>query len=246
MHIHEAINLWGNLLSPWVNAPACSMQLRRTTRHGVSCATLRRALADIPRPHANTMHSKHDGDAVHFDSFHVGETEVAGGVDTLDSFNYLLVILEDISGHVWLLPARTYMANFAAQQLVDRYATFGTPITWVSDHGMHFRNHVGPNAAAMSRVQHLFGVAKSSWTDGMVERRIQEVIATAKVMQPEKRCLSSEWVTVLPAVQWTLGTAVRQRLETSSCCVLVGLDLTRHSFRCWWMSTTRTEIHGGG
>ena len=94
----------------------------------------------------------------------------------------------------------------------------------MSDNATHFRNRVVRKAAAALRVKHRFVVANSAWTTGTVERMMREVIATAKAMLHEQGRPPSEWTTVLPAVQWVLNTAVRQRLGTSPYCVMLGRE----------------------
>ena len=53
---------------------------------------------------------------------------------------------------------------------------------------------------------------------------MREVIITAKAMLHERGRPPSEWTTVLPAVQWALNTAVRQRLGTPPYCVMLGRE----------------------
>ena len=70
---------------------------------------------------------------VHFDYLYMGERAVGAGIDAADGFQYVLVILEDVSGYTWLPPSRAYMANGTVEELVRWCATFGPPTTWVSE-----------------------------------------------------------------------------------------------------------------
>ena len=67
------------------------------------------------------------GEVVHFDFFYLGDSEVERGSDELDGYAYVLVLLEDVSGYIWLAPAKACTASFTARQLVTWSAVFGTP-----------------------------------------------------------------------------------------------------------------------
>ena len=49
-------------------------------------------------------------------------------------------------------------------------------------------------------------MANSAWTNGTVERMMREVIHGVKAMLNEGERPLSEWVVVLPVVQWALNT----------------------------------------
>ena len=66
---------------------------------------------------------------MHFDFLHPGESTVDVGVDAEDGFQYVLVILEDVSGYTWLRPCRACTANGMVEELVRWCATFGPPAT---------------------------------------------------------------------------------------------------------------------
>ena len=70
----------------------------------------------------------------------------------------------------------------------------------------------------------LFGVANSSWTNGTIERVMQEILKTSKAIINERRRPLSEWITVLPSVQWALNTAIRQRFGVSPFHVMMGRE----------------------
>ena len=125
---------------------------------------------------------------------------------TLRMDQYVLVILEDVSGYTWLQPSRARTANGTMEDFVRWCATFGPPTTWASDNATHFGNRVVRKLAKALGVEHRFSVANSAWTNGTVERMMCEVIHGAKAMLNEEGRPLSEWVVVLPAVQWALNT----------------------------------------
>ena len=108
--------------------------------------------------------------------------------------------------YTWLRPSKACTVNGTVEELVRWCATFGPPTTWVSDNAIYFRNHVVRKLAKELGVEHWFSVANSAWTNGTVERMVREVTHEAKTMLIEEGRPLSEWVVVLPAVQWALNT----------------------------------------
>lgn len=136
----------------------------------------------------------------------------------------MLVLLEDVGGYMWLTPANACKATFTARQFVARCAAFRARRSWASNNGTHFRNRVIRLAAAALRVQHRFGEANSAWTNGTVERRMQEVLKALKATLNECGLPLSEWISVIPSVQWALKMAVWRRFGTSPFQVMLGRE----------------------
>ena len=84
------------------------------------------------------------------------------GIDAADGFQYVLVILEDMSGYIRLRPPRAYTANGTVEELVRWCATFGPLTTCVSDDATHVRNRVVRNLAKALGVDHRLSVANSA------------------------------------------------------------------------------------
>lgn len=80
----------------------------------------------------------------------------------MDGFSYILVLVEDVSGYVWLMPAQVYKATFTARQLVAWYTALLAWKIWVSDNGTHFRNRTIRKAEVALMMQHQFGVVNST------------------------------------------------------------------------------------
>ena len=88
----------------------------------------------------------------------------------------------------------------------------------------HFRNRVVRKLAKPLGVDHQFSVANSALTNGTVERMIPEYIHGVKAMLNERGWPLSEWIVVLPAVQWALNTTWRKRLQTTPYHVMMGRE----------------------
>ena len=99
-----------------------------------------------------------------FDYLYMGEKPVDAGIDTADGFQYVLVILEDVSRYTWLQPSGACTANGTVEELVRWCATFGPPTTWVSDNATHFRKRVVRKLAKALGIDRRFSVANSAWT----------------------------------------------------------------------------------
>ena len=79
---------------------------------------------------------------LYFVFFYIGESAMDSGVDSAEEFQYVLVVLEDLSGCIWLTPFRACTASDTVEELVRCCATFGPPPTWVNDNAAHLRNRV--------------------------------------------------------------------------------------------------------
>ena len=60
-------------------------------------------------------------------------------------------------------------------------------------------------------VDRRFSVANSPWSNGTSEQMMREVVRTLKAMIHEERGTAQDWVEFVPAVQWALNTAFRER-----------------------------------
>jgi hypothetical protein len=56
-------------------------------------------------------------------------------------YNYLLILKDDLSGYLWLVPAKAADAETTAESLTSWFTTFGVVTTCVSDQGSHFKTN---------------------------------------------------------------------------------------------------------
>ena len=161
----------------------------------------------MPRTLEETPHGREPNEVVHFDNLYMRESVVDAGVDAADGFQHVLVILQDLSGHTYLRLSRASTAKGTVEERLRWCATFGLITMLVSDIAAHFRNRVVRKLAKALSVGHRFSVANSAWTNGTVERMMREAIHGEKAMLNEGSRLFSEWVMVLPTVQWALNRA---------------------------------------
>ena len=114
----------------------------------------------IPRPLGHSLHADKPNELIHFDFCYMSPTE--------SNLTYVLVIKDDHSGYVWLLPASETTAEFVAQSLISWFAAFGTVRQWISDRGTHFKNEVVRQLKEKTNSMHHFTLAYCPWTNGTV------------------------------------------------------------------------------
>lgn len=76
------------------------------------------------------------------------------------------------------------------------------------------------------KVNKRFAMAYSPWSNGTCETMIPEVIRTLKGMLHERKREVREWVNLVPAVQWALNTAFRERYASTLYHVIFGRALS--------------------
>ncbi|CAM9621497.1 unnamed protein product, partial [Sphacelaria rigidula] len=159
----------------------------------------------VPRPLGETVHGTTPNEVVHFDFLFV----VGCGV------RYILVIMDDLSDFVALEPVAVYTAESTAASLLNWCKTLGVPRVWVSDTATHFRNAILVRLREVLHVDHQFAVAYSPWPNGTCERMVREVVRALCSILLEQHKAVSEWVDVLPGVQWTLSTVYHRRYDST-------------------------------
>ena len=143
------------------------------------------------------------------------------GLDEDEGYKYILVMLDDMSNWVWLEPTGACTARNTAQHLVAWCKTLGVPEVVVSDTASHFKNHLMAELEKSLGINRKFA-ANSPWSNGTCERMMREVVKTLKAMLQEERRSTRDWVDFVPAVQWALNTAYRERYGSTPYHVMFG------------------------
>ncbi|CAM9685520.1 unnamed protein product, partial [Sphacelaria rigidula] len=187
--------------------------VREFVRQCLHCADSR-AGGFVPRPFGETVHGTTPNEVVHFDFLHVGESGplASQGLSEDAGFRYILVIMDDLRNFVALEPvAVCTTAESIATSLLNRCKTLGVPRVWVSDTAKHFKNAISARLREALRVDHWFAVAYSPLSNGTCERMVKGVVRALRSILLEQCREVTEWVDVLPAVQWALNAAYRRR-----------------------------------
>ena len=198
-------------------------QVRDFVRQCLHCADSR-AGETVPRPLGETVHGTMPGEVVHFDYLYVGESGplASQGLSEEGGYRYILVLMDDLSNFVRLEPVAVCTAEFTATSLLDWCSTLGVPRVWVSDTATHLKNTTMTRLREALQVDHRFAVAYSPWSNGTCERMVKEVVRALRSILLEQRREVTEWVDVLPAVQWALNTAYRGRYDSTPYQVMFG------------------------
>ena len=92
----------------------------------------------------------------------------------------------------------------------------------MSDTALYFKNRVKKALEGALRVEHSFAIANSPWSNGTCERMIREVVRALKAILQEERRDIRGWMDVVPALQWALNTAYRERHASTPYHVMFG------------------------
>jgi hypothetical protein len=104
-----------------------------------------------PRPYGQALHESTPSEVLHFDFLYMAPSQ--------SGLKYLLLIKDDLSGYLWLVPSAAADAAATVDALTLWFSAFGVATTWVSDRGSHFKNLVMDALRKALRTQHHFTTA---------------------------------------------------------------------------------------
>ena len=118
-------------------------------------------------------------------------------------------------------PVVVCTAEATAESLLTWYKTLG--VTCVGEcYRRAFQERDFDPPVRSLIVEHQFAVAYSPWSNGTCERMVKEVVRSLCSNLLKQRREVSDWVDVLPAVQWALNTACRPRYGSTPYHVMFG------------------------
>jgi transposase InsO family protein len=117
----------------------------------------------VPRPLGTQLHATKPNEILPFDFLYIGLSRDG-------KYQYLLLLLkDDLSGHLWLVPCRTADAATTVDALLRWFAVFGVVLLWISDRGSHFKNEVVQRVQKELKAKHHFTAANCPWSIGPIE-----------------------------------------------------------------------------
>ncbi|POM64802.1 Chromodomain containing hypothetical protein putative [Phytophthora palmivora] len=150
-----------------------------------------------PRPLDKAIHADKPNEVMHWDYLYMGKS---------DSYlEYVLVIKDDTSKFVWLMPTDAATADNTFECLMRWFAMFGVVRWWVSDQGTHFKNKVLEGLQHALGAHRHFTTARCTWTNGTVEVVNREVLRCCRALLSEWRLQSGEWPRVIKNFQMVLN-----------------------------------------
>eukprot|EP00171_Calliarthron_tuberculosum_P014724 IDg14724t1 len=102
-----------------------------------------------------------------------------------DNMLYVLILKDDLSGYVRLIPTSEADAETVAKHLLEWFANFGVVSQWVSDRGSHFRNELIKALREATKSSHHFTLAYCPWSNGTVEVVCRELLRTSRALLSE-------------------------------------------------------------
>ncbi|GMF09609.1 unnamed protein product [Phytophthora lilii] len=118
---------------------------------------------------------------------------------------YVLLIKDDASKFVWLIPSQTADAGTTFIVLLDWFASFGVCRSWVSDQGTHIKNAVIEDMQHALGAHHHFTTSRCPWANGTVEVVMRETLRCCRALLSEWRLRPREWPRVIKIVQLVLN-----------------------------------------
>lgn len=123
-----------------------------------------------------------------------------------NGMKYLLVIKDDLSSFICLVPTKSATAEHAANAVAGWIRTFIAMNTWVSDQGTYFKNDVLKRHASDYRILHHFPIAHSPWANGTVEAVNRNVLAACRALTTEIKLTPQDW----PEIAFLLTSVINE------------------------------------
>ena len=147
----------------------------------------------VTRPLGHALHAAKPNEIIHFDYCYIMSGE--------NNFTYVLIIMDDLSSYVWLLPTTAAYAVCTANSLLSWFSSFTVVEQWVSDQGSHSKNEVVKQLRDRLSTAHHFTLAYSPWSNGTVERICRELRRSLKAILFEFQMPLKAWLSAIPLVQ---------------------------------------------
>ena len=195
----------------------------------------------VLRPLGHALHTDRPNVMLHFDCCFM--MEGVGGI------KYVLVLKDDSSGYVWLVPETEAIGETTSKALVSWFDLFGVVRTWVSDRGSHFKNEVVSSLREQTGGSHHFTLAYFPWSNGTVEVVCRELLRATRALISEFQLPHKCWPDVIPVVHSELNFTPLERLDKRcGLTVFTGLpqDITLQSLKAKVEETPLAlhEMHG--
>ena len=210
---HRGMNATVSAISARFTWPAMAKDVNAFVRSCLHCLPTRGGKM-IPRPLAEALHGTQPNTVLHFDFLKMAHLTPKFKADpSTHSFEYLLVLKDDFSSYVDLIPTVSCTSPDVVNALLAWYARFGgIPGTWVTDQGSHFVNRIVKELSSRLHVEHHFTVAYTPWANGTVERVNRDVLNTMRTLLSDFRLSRFEWPSLVSLVVSVINSSPSARL----------------------------------
>ena len=157
--------------------------------------------AKVPRPYLPTVSPTGPNSHLHMDYAYIR----ASTRDTLNGYQWVLVLVDAYSRFCELVPAKSADAETTALALLGWFSRYGQVMHWTSDQGPHFNNQVIDRLRVLMNAHHHFTAAYAPWSNGRAERVNKELREVLSALMVEGNMPNADWPYVLPTVQSILN-----------------------------------------
>jgi Integrase core domain/Integrase zinc binding domain len=155
----------------------------------------------VPRPLGTQLHATKPNEILNFDFLYIG-------LSSDGKYQYLIILKDDLSGYLWLVPCRTADAAATVDAMMRWFGVFGVMLLWISDRGSHFKNEVVRRVQKKLKAKHHFTTANCPWSNGTIEFACKQVIRAFRAVLSELNMYADEWPEVANMVQSVLNNSV--------------------------------------
>lgn len=133
-------------------------------------------------------------------------------------YKYVLVIMDDYSNLVKLVPTESCLATDVVKALVSFQAqhSFASHVTFVSDKASYFVSKVLSEFCKLKGIKQKFSIAYHAFTNGSVERINRPILACLRSLLSQHRIAIKDWHHVLEVVELHLNHLSRRKFDNRS------------------------------
>ncbi|CEO95672.1 hypothetical protein PBRA_009680 [Plasmodiophora brassicae] len=204
---HRSINQMTLLLRSKFLWNGISADIKQIAKNCLHCRPTRGGEVR-PRPLGPACHAKGRGEVLHMDYLYMMPSQEEAGHD----FKWILVLRDDFSGLVHLVPTIVPDSLVTVQALMEWRSKNGTPKTIVSDQASYFMSEVTREYNKLCNVKQHWTTAYIHYPNGTVEVVNRHVLALFRTICSDLRWQKEEWPWLLKVVEHVLNHRPQQRL----------------------------------
>lgn len=147
---------------------------------------------------------------IHFDFLFIAESTVG--------HRYLLVIMDDYSNLLQLIPATDCNTEETVFALLDFYAQHGfhVNVTFVSDNATSFTSELLDKFCKLKNIYHRYSIAYAPFSNGVAERPNQDILQIFRSLLSQLKLPLMQWPKLISVVESILNHRPRKRLGNRS------------------------------
>lgn len=157
----------------------------------------------VIRPLGHALPADVPNEFLHFDFCYMSPAE--------EDFLYMLILKDDHSRYVCLVPTTETTAQITAGSLIKLFAAFGVFTQWVSDGGSHLKKEVVLVLKEKKNSSHHFTLAYCPWSNGTVEDVSLQILRVCIALLSGYQLPQICWPSMIP-VQSDLNNSIIYRL----------------------------------